>query len=592
MRAGEICAVAVQLSQTKASTLELPMVIVDTQALRKTIEALEEGRFEPLTWWQQHLTARTIQNNSRAQGLIALKALPGDFIPYPHQLETVHRVVEEMHGSALLADEVGLGKTIEAGLILKEYLLRGLVRRALILVPASLRFQWARELREKCGIQATVQRSEWEWSRTDLVIASLETAKREPHRSIVLEQQWDMVIVDEAHKLKNRKTQNWQFVNILPKKYMLLLTATPIQNDLNELYYLISLLRPGYLGTKRHFTSRFMAGKHEVKDAEGLRQLLDGVLIRNRRGQADLLFPKRVVHAEWVTLSSQERELYQMVTDFVRRRYRSLRSTKQNTLPLIILQREVCSSAQATAVTLLNMADRTEDAEIKGELRSMAAMAARVQQNSKIERLVPMLQKSEQQWVVFTEFRTTQELLLRRLLDAGIPAIGFHGELGRGSREWVQSLFQRRAKVLVSTQAGGEGINLQFCSHAVNFDLPWNPMRIEQRIGRLHRIGQQHDVHIINLSSVGTVEEKILYLLQEKIHLFERVIGELDAIVRQSLSESSFEGRIMELLAESEDDSAFEAKLQEIADQVENAKQQLWHPNPLDKLYSQEERST
>ncbi|GAY75206.1 superfamily II DNA/RNA helicases, SNF2 family [Sporolactobacillus inulinus] len=166
-------------------------------------------------------------------GLIAPSRLPL-LKPHPHQVETARIVIEEMHGKAILADEVGLGKTIEAGLIIKEYMIRGLVKKVLILVPASLVLQWVSELNSKFYIPAVPQRKTYVWSQCDVVVSSIDTAKREPHRDIVLDQDYDLIIIDEAHKLKNHKTKNYQFVQSLKKKFCLLLTATPIQNRLSE----------------------------------------------------------------------------------------------------------------------------------------------------------------------------------------------------------------------------------------------------------------------------------------------------------------------------------------------------------------------
>ncbi len=180
---------------------------------------------------------------------------------YEHQERAALRVLREMRGRAILADEVGLGKTIEAGLILKEYMVRGLVRRALILTPPALRTQWLEEMREKFSLPFEVLRSGEDWERHPLLIASLDTAKREPHGTRARSLSWDIVIVDEAHRLKNRLSRNWRFVSSLRKKYMLLLTATPVQNDMGELFNLVSLLKPGQLHTYEEFVARYVASR-------------------------------------------------------------------------------------------------------------------------------------------------------------------------------------------------------------------------------------------------------------------------------------------------------------------------------------------
>src|SRR5690606_33836368 len=201
-----------------------------------------------------------------------------------------------MNGRAILADEVGLGKTIEAGMIIKEYMLRGLARRVLILVPATLVWQWFAELRDKFGLVATRQRTVYDWERSDVVIASLDTAKRTPHRDVILRQRYDMLVVDEAHRLKDRRSLNWKFVNAIHRHYCLLLTATPVQNSLDELHSLVTLLKPGHLGSSREFQRIFALDARRARDPQQLRAVLSRVMIRHRRGRDTVEFTPRHVH--------------------------------------------------------------------------------------------------------------------------------------------------------------------------------------------------------------------------------------------------------------------------------------------------------
>ena len=216
------------------------------------------------------------------EGLQAPKHL-SDLTPLPHQLEVARQVVENMNGKAILADEVGLGKTIEAGLILKEYMIRGLVKKVLILVPASLVTQWASELNTKFFIPAVTQRKSYVWDQCDIVISSIDTAKRSPHREIIYEQDYDLIIIDEAHKLKNNKTKNYEFIQNLKKKFCLLLTATPIQNRVSEIFNLVSLLKPGHLGSESDFYNKYKKDARSLDDDEHLKELVNKVMIRNRR---------------------------------------------------------------------------------------------------------------------------------------------------------------------------------------------------------------------------------------------------------------------------------------------------------------------
>lgn len=473
---------------------------------------------------------------------LALEQLQG-FTPFPHQIDTAARVIRELHGRAILADEVGLGKTIEAGLVMKEYQLRGMARKMLVLVPASLVLQWTRELNEKFRIGAFAQRNEWSFAHHDVVVASLDTAKREPNRTAVLDIEWDLVIVDEAHKLKNSRTRNWQMVNQIPNKYMLLLTATPMQNELKELHTLITLLKPGALGNTQDFASQHMDGRRTPKDPVALRSELDHVMIRNRRTDGGAVLPNRHVTAVPLELSREERELYDAVQTFLRSEYSHRKETKASMLPLITLQREICSSPYAAMITLERMQKRAK----RPEIDRLMTMAEQVKTYTKVDQVLRMLAQIPDKCIIFTEYRATQDFLLYRLKQQGVSAVPFRGGFGRGKKDWMKDLFARKMQVLVATESGGEGINLQFCHHMINFDLPWNPMRLEQRIGRIHRLGQKNDVYIWNLSTNNTIESHIVHLLQEKIRMFELVIGELDYIVNGEHPGHKFEEGILEL---------------------------------------------
>ncbi|MFC5452486.1 DEAD/DEAH box helicase [Paenibacillus aestuarii] len=491
----------------------------------------------------------------------------GQLEPMPHQLETAKRVLNEMRGRAILADEVGLGKTIEAGLILKEYMVRGLVRKVLILVPASLVLQWVRELNSKFGIAAVAQKKAYMWQQSDVVVASMDTAKRDPHRDIVMNLEYDMLIVDEAHKLKNKKTTNYTFVNELRKKYCLLLTATPVQNDLKELYNLITLLKPGQLGIQSSFTTNYVVGKRTPKNEMMLQEELSKVMIRNRRGDGGVHYTKRFVKNIPLTLSPDEQALYDGVTNFVRTRYKENSVDLTSMLSLITLQREVCSSRDAVFLTLVNLFKKTtEESPDRAKIWELVELIRGIKANTKAEKTMELVQEINDKVIIFTEYRASQEYLLNYLKEHKIVAVPYRGGMNRGKKDWMMDLFRNRAQVLVATEAGGEGINLQFCHNMINFDLPWNPMRVEQRIGRVHRLGQQHDVNIYNLSTTGTIEEHILSLLHEKINMFEMVIGELDTILERMEKKGSLESSLFRMAMEANSPEEIRRKLDEISD--------------------------
>ncbi|MEF3310089.1 SNF2-related protein [Paenibacillus sp. GYB004] len=485
--------------------------------------------------------------------------------PLTHQIDTAKKVLYEMRGRAILADEVGLGKTIEAGLIIKEYLIRGLVRKVLILVPASLVLQWVRELNQKFGISAVAQKKEYMWTQYDVVVASMDTAKRDPHRDIVLNQEYDMLIVDEAHKLKNKKTSNYKFVIELRKKYCLLLTATPVQNDLGELYNLITLLKPGQLGGQGQFAANFVVDKRMPKNEDKLQEELSKVMIRNRRGDGDIEFTKRIVKNIPLRLSPEEQALYDGVCDFVRGRYSDAQGDIGSMLSLVTLQREVCSSRDAVFLTLVNLFKKTaEDSPLRPKIWELVELIKSIQANTKAEKTLELIQDIGDKAIIFTEYRASQEYLMNYLKERNITAVPYRGGMNRGKKDWMMDLFRNRAQVMVATEAGGEGINLQFCHNIVNFDLPWNPMRVEQRIGRVHRLGQKENVNIFNLSTIGTIEEHILSLLHEKINMFELVIGGLDTILERFEKKTSLESSLFKMWAEAKTEDEIRRQLDQM----------------------------
>ncbi|KAF9117724.1 hypothetical protein BGX30_005194 [Mortierella sp. GBA39] len=498
-----------------------------------------------------------------------------DLSPLPHQIDTARRVLFEMSGRAILADEVGLGKTIEAGLILKEYMVRGLVSKVLILVPASLVLQWVRELNSKFGIPAVAQKKAYSW-HSDVVVASMDTAKREPHKDMLMEQEYDMLIIDEAHKLKNKKTTNYQFIQKLRKKYCLLLTATPVQNDMSELFNLITLLKPGQLGRQGDFAANFVVGKRQAKNEDQLRDELAKVMIRNRRGEGPVQFTKRTVRNVSLQLSPEEQALYDGVTSFVKNQYKASGGNLSSMLSLVTLQREVCSSRDAVFLTLVNLSKKIpDDSPLTAEVWELVNAIRNIKANTKAEKTIELIKDMNEKVIVFTEYRATQEYLLQYFQKHGLSCVPYRGGMNRGKKDWMMDLFRGRAQVMIATEAGGEGINLQFCHHMINFDLPWNPMRVEQRIGRVHRLGQQNDVKIYNLSTTGTIEEHILNLLHEKINMFETVIGGLDVILERFEKKESFEKSLYKLFLESESDEEIRNKVSSLGQSLDQIKREI-----------------
>jgi SNF2 family DNA or RNA helicase len=551
----------------------LPQRVIETaQNLENFFRT--HGRIRPpelMPIFQLRTQAERLRLSRGFDELVCLQAISVEH--YEHQLEAATRALRDMRGRALLADEVGLGKTIEAGIVMKELIQRGLVRTVLVLTPASLTEQWREELAGKFHEEFTVMESPQDWAAAQSAeegrwLISMDRAKLDRHSQGVLARDYDLLVVDEAHKLKNRSTLVWKFVNQIRKRYVLLLTATPVQNDLTELYSLITILAPGQLGTVRAFRNHFLehSDARQPKNTTSLRRLLNDVMIRNRRSKVDIRFPKRQAAVYHLELSEPEWSLYSDVTDYIRRRFRSTDSNKHLRLTLVTLQKELSSSPQAVAATLRKMVgDRSHGDRTRAELQRFLELAESIPLARKVVAVREILQRYPGKFLVFTEYRHTLDTIVKQLHNWGIGAVAFHGGLSIEQKEAAVAEFRGTGRannpirVMVSTESGAEGRNLQFCHQLINYDLPWNPMRIEQRIGRLHRLGQEHDVTIFNLSCMETIEAHIIELLTRKIRMFELVIGELDLILGSLEGPKSFE----ELLREAWEASASDLDLRE-----------------------------
>jgi len=514
--------------------------------------------------------------------------------PLDYQLSTVRHVLENLRGRALLCDEVGLGKTIEAGLIMMEYLLRGLVRRVLVLVPPSLVEQWREEMQVKFNLDfmsydaAAFKNHPRPWASFPYIIASLDTAKRTPHREQILAADYDLVIVDEAHHLKNQRTLAYRLVGQIKKKYILLLTATPVQNNLQELFNLITLLMPGQLETAASFKRKYINRGDPLKprNTETLKKLIREVMVRNRRSETGVIHSRRYAEVIQLALSPEEMAFYRRLTSLVRGYYTA--SSKGtvggvNQFVLKTLQREVGSSMEAVLPTLAKIAANPEHPEsLRRVSRMLAEQARQVPRRAKAEALLQLVQKIPDRALVFTGFRETQRFLADYLRRQGLVVAELHGGMRRQEKEGQVRFFAGTARVLVSTETGSEGRNLQFCRTMINYDLPWNPMRIEQRIGRIHRLGQKQDVFIYNLAAAGTVEAYILELLDAKINMFQLVVGELDLILGNLQEKKDFEDLIMEIWARASNEQELEKDIEQLGDQLVAARQHYQAVKELD----------
>ena len=565
-----------------------PRVAVDFLPVPEAAFAAPNGTLADYLLRRRLLDLRLAQS---FEDLICLASLNG-VDTYVYQQETVRRVLRHFKGRALLADEVGLGKTIEAGLILKEYWARGMAHKTLVLTPPSLVAQWKGELGEKFGLSPVTPddpafRADPErfWREQPLILASIAMARLEPHASSVARIAWDMVIVDEAHCLKNRTSANWKLVNSLTKKFILMLTATPVENNLIELYNLITVLKPGLLATEAEFRKRFLApGKvKSPRDPEHLRALLSEVMVRNTRSAVDVRLPSRVAASITVLPSPTEAQLYRMISDYVAARYQKVKGVGD--LALHILQREAGSSAPALARAVRRMlaeGDRLS-ANDRHELEAIEEVAGQIRWTGKGLRLGDMLaeRRAGAKTVVFTEFTATLEHLAEVCEQHSLRYAVFRGDRSKAEKDASIARFRDEANVLLSTGSGGEGRNLQFANTVINFDLPWNPMRLEQRVGRVHRIGQTQDVFVFNFCQSETVEEQLLRVLHDKINMFELVVGEMDAILGV-LDEGDFAALVLDLWLAGRDSGQMEQGFDELADRLIGAKKQYAEAKRLD----------
>jgi SNF2 family DNA or RNA helicase len=508
--------------------------------------------------------------------LLCLPALQGVDAHW-YQIETVRKVLKQFRGRVLLADEVGLGKTIEAGMVLKEYLLRGMAERVLILTPAALVGQWRDEMAGKFGIDCATShdallRSDPAafWAQP-LVIASIAAARRREHAELLARHGYDVVVVDEAHHLRDQASASYRLVNSLQKRFLLLLSATPVQNNLLELYHLLTLLQPGIFRTAKEFRAAYMTpGKpREPVNRERLRDLMRGVMVRNTRALAALRLPRRHAATLRATPDAAEAGCYQELTTLAR----ELAGAGQHRLAVQHLLAAAGSSPAAAAAAIGRFTERHS-----GDAR-WSALGQRyrsIPPGAKQAALLQLLaQNPAEKKMVFVHHRDSMTHLAELLRRQGTPLAVFDGSMSGPEKDAAVAAFRDSVPLLLCSESGGEGRNLQFCNTLINFDIPWNPMAIEQRIGRIDRIGQTREVFVFNLATSGTIEDAVLRILDEKINMFELVVGEVGAILGELDDEQEFSTLVLEAWLQGTDDAfvALENRLVAARRDYEDAKQ-------------------
>jgi len=536
-------------------------VSVDTDAF---VAVLSGGHFKDPDAYALALEAQQLRFRESYDQLICLPFLQ-HVRSLPYQEETARKVLKDFRGRALLADEVGLGKTIEAGIVLKEYIQRGMIKSALILTPTPLVSQWKDELQSKFGLAfpstddpdfRTGKNGFWE---SPFLLASINIAKSKKHFDTVTKREYDLVVVDEAHHLKNRSTLNWKLVNTLKKRFLLLLSATPVENNLMELYNLITLLKPGQLKTATEFRSEFMTrgDPTDPQNRARLKDLLGQVMIRNTRAVARINLPPRFAYTVQVQPSPHEQELYERVSRLVQKINADSGSRRKLVLKNLLATAGSSPPAVAKTVRRLLLSPDLSDSGHR-QARAIVNLTRSMADTRKNETLERLIRSMSGKTIVFVKYVATLEHLSDFLTWMNIGHSLFHGAMDNAEKDRRILEFREDKDVLLTTEIGGEGRNLQFCHQMINYDLPWNPMKIEQRIGRIHRIGQEKEVVVHNLCAVGSAEEYILEILDKKINMFELVIGEIDMILGRIRGEREFSEMVYDIWVQS--DSAEERR--------------------------------
>jgi hypothetical protein len=524
--------------------------------------------------------ASLIWVSNQSDDLLCLPYCSIDHLEY--QVRTALRVTGTLRGRALLSDEVGLGKTIEAGLVLKEYVTRGLVRRYLVLTVPSLVDQWAEELESKFALKAITSNQarfrndpERFWTEENTLIVSIHTFKQDSHLHWAARRPWDMVIVDEAHYLRNRTSRAWQAVNALPRQFVLLLTATPVQNSLEDLYNLVTLLKPGHLPSPKEFRQRFINRDrpYEPREPEQLRQLLGQVMIRNTRANAGIEMPSRRAETVLYEPEPEERKFWQEWDGELRTALREMPAGNASLWGRLLLQAQGSSPA-----AWMEILEKFPQKELVGRWKTQAPMGRSWERKTA---MLPAMTRIEGGLVIFTQFLGTQMALAERLAQNGVKTWVLNGRIPAPQREGIVEMFREQGGALLLTRSGTEGRNLQFCHRLVNFDLPWNPMEIEQRIGRLHRIGQKRVVEIYNLVQAGTLQAHLLEILQEKLNLFDLVVGETGLILGERFTSEDFEEEIFRRWQDSGGD--FAGALKDLGEELSRSRAGLEEIKQLDE---------
>ena len=621
--------------------------------------------------------------------------------PKPHQIDAALFALQTPFlPGVILADEVGLGKTIEAGIVISQYWAER-KRRILIVAPSSLRQQWKQELFEKFLIPSELMDSTSKIRLlgkssaipSEVLICSYEFLQR---NQLELMRSWDLIVADEAHRLRShwngRAKVAGAFADVVRNAAKtILLTATPLQNKLEELYGLVSVFDPEYFHSLEAFRERYIKNR-DLQGDDDLVERVATISKRTLRRDAEkyIQFTQRMPITVEFEPSDEEKHLYELVNDYLQRDDLYAFAASQRHLSALILRKRLGSSTFAVASTLENIASRLaeelqvgqrrdgrgvlvfdddltteelEEADSAGEdrsanevwsdhqlrdgiqaeieeLRGFAQLARSITVNQKAVHLGDALDQgfaklreigAPEKAIIFTDSTKTQEYLAQTLRDAGRGEglVLFNGQNNSPAataiyQDWLTKnkdsdivtgiptsdrrkalvdYFRDHGSIMIATEAAAEGINLQFCSMLVNYDLPWNPQRVEQRIGRIHRFGQKHNVVVVNFSNKGNIaEQRILELLEGKFKLFNSVFGASDEVLGAIEDGFDFERQISRILDQCTTAEQIDAAFQileeqystEITEEMARAKTKVFDnldPHVQDRLKSYDEQS-
>jgi ERCC4-related helicase len=617
----------------------------------------------------------TLQNSANSIDRLSQSIFNAQIDINPHQVEAaLFAFKSPLSQGVILADEVGLGKTIEAGLVLTQYYSER-KRKIIIIVPSSLRKQWSMELKEKFFLDSVIldgksykkefakgNKNPFE-QKNKIIITSYHFASRHPEAIFLAG--FQLSVIDEAHKLRNyhrgeKSKMAFAIAKALRETKKILLTATPLQNSLLEIFGLVSIIDDYVFGDKKSFRKQFSSNSLATSDINDLKERLRPIVKRTLRKNVSeyVNYTKRIPIVEEFIPSKEEVALYDLISDFLLNENLFSIPRAQRSLITLVVRKLLASSTTAILGTLGTLIKRlrkmvidkkitqenfeiiTDDEDeliedyleeennniesnipveevrlleddIKaiekeiGELETFVELAKTIEIDTKTKSLLSALTKGfeaqktlgvkSQKAIIFTESRRTQQFLFDYLSDNGFEdkVVLFNGTntdpkskeiykawlekykysdrvTGAKSADMKQAIvdfFKDKASIMIATEAGSEGINLQFCNMLINYDLPWNPQRIEQRIGRVHRYGQKFDVVVINfLNKKNAADRRVYELLSNKFNLFEGVFGVSDEVLGSIQSGVDFEKRILQIYQTCRNDKEIEEafnKLQE-----------------------------